>query len=330
MRFDGLWWRQFAYLGCVYGPEWWKRYSPPGFATAIFLLVGANRRGAIENMGQVLGADGVRAAWGALRMYAAFSHCMTETMEYFGPRPKPFRIDLPKHDLLAEAIAEGRGAIMLTGHFGNWDVAAKTLQRYDRPVNMVMAREANASTQEFVRRARIAAGVRVIYSDTSVFSSLNIIRALRQNEIIAIQLDRMVRSGGARAVPFFGRPAAFPSGPFQLARLSGAPLIPVFVPRLGTRHYAVHLGGRFSLAREAREARELDRVMSEVVGVFERMVRAFPTQWFQFTPFWSGEVAAAPRRRGQGDGQRAGGRSQETEDRRQKPEFRIQNSESRR
>src|SRR6266446_6639981 len=46
-RFDGLWWRQFAYLGCVYGPEWWKRCSPPVVAAIIFALVGRNRRGAI-------------------------------------------------------------------------------------------------------------------------------------------------------------------------------------------------------------------------------------------------------------------------------------------
>ena len=32
LRFDGLWWRKFAYLGSVYGPEWWKRYSPPWIA----------------------------------------------------------------------------------------------------------------------------------------------------------------------------------------------------------------------------------------------------------------------------------------------------------
>ncbi|MCC6847552.1 MAG: hypothetical protein IT294_03555, partial [Deltaproteobacteria bacterium] len=40
LRFDGLWWRKFAYLGSVYGPEWWKRYSPPWIAAIIFLCVG--------------------------------------------------------------------------------------------------------------------------------------------------------------------------------------------------------------------------------------------------------------------------------------------------
>jgi phosphatidylinositol dimannoside acyltransferase len=314
LRFDGLWWRKFAYLGCVYGPEWWKRYSPPAIAAIIFLLVGRNRRGATANMERILreGGRGSPSLW-ALRMFAEFAHCMTETMEYYGPRPHPIQLELPGHDPLREALHEGRGAVVVTGHFGNWDIAAKTLREYDRPINIVMAQEINATTQEYVRAAREQAGVRVIYSDSSVFSSLNMIRALRQNELVAIQLDRMLGPGGARPVPFFGTPARFPSGPFVLARLSGAPVIPVFIPRVGVRHYAIRVGHRHTLTREARDGHSLDRIMGEVVAEFEAMVREFPTQWFQFVPFWpqaaAPTISAEPERMTGTEGNRGRGRS---------------------
>ena len=138
--------------------------------------------------------------------------------------------------------------------------------------------------------------MRVIYSDTSVFSSLNMIRALQRNEIVALQLDRALGAGGTRLVPFFGAPAPFPSGPFVLARLAGAPMIPVFMPRLGTRHYAIRFYSRVELPREARDSHALDQVMREVVGTFEAVVREFPRQWFQFAPFWPTHtnVAMAP------------------------------------
>jgi lauroyl/myristoyl acyltransferase len=288
LRYDGLWWRQFAYLGCVYGPEWWKRYSPPAIAAIIFALVGGNRRGSIDNMQRLLGDSDANATVAALRMFAQFAHCFTETMEYYGPRPRPIALDEPLRDDLAEALREGRGAVVVTGHFGNWDIAAKRLREYGRPINVVMAREVNASTHEYVRQARERAGVRVIYSDTSVFSSLNMIRALQRNEVVAIQLDRALGAGGTRLIQFFGALAPFPSGPFVLARLAGSPLIPVFIPRLGTRHYAVRVCGRFQLAREARDNRALERVMTDVVRTFEVIVREFPQQWFQFTPFWPG------------------------------------------
>ena len=289
LRFDGLWWRKLAALACGYGPEWVKRYLPAPTAAIIFLLVRRNRRGAIANMARIVGAKRrTEAALAALRMYTEFARCMTETMEYYGPSAPPIQVDLPERDTVADALREGRGAVIVTGHFGYWDIAAKILHEHGRPINVVMAREANATTNQYVRAARERAGVRVIYSDTSVLSSLNMIRALRRNEIVAIQLDRSPGAVGARLVPFFGAPASFPSGPFILARAAGAPLIPVFTPRLGTRHYAIRVGDRFSVPQETRA---LDRVMAEVVHFFEDTVRAFPTQWFQFAPFWPGGAA---------------------------------------
>jgi len=294
LRFDGIWWRRLAWLGCVYGPEWWKQGSPPVIAALIYAGVGRNRRGAITNLQRVLGdPDGRRASRVALRMYAEFARCMTETLEYFGPRPHPVRIEPPARDLVAEALREGRGLVLVTGHFGNWDIAARTLENYDRPFNVVMAHEANATTADYTRAIREQAGVRVIYSDSSVFSSLNMIRALRNNEIVAIQLDRTLGVDTTRPVSFFGAPALFPSGPFVLARLAGAPLLPVFFPRLGTRHYAIRLGTRVGLPRDARDAASLERAMRGVVAEFEDIIREFPHQWFQFAPFWPEDAGAA-------------------------------------
>ncbi|MBI4514962.1 MAG: hypothetical protein HY699_03990 [Deltaproteobacteria bacterium] len=168
LRFDGLWWRKLAALACGYGPEWVKRCLPAPTAAMIFLLVRPNRRGAIANMARIVGtARRTEAALAALRMYAEFARCMTETMEYYGPSPPPIQVDLPERDNVADALREGHGAVIVTGHFGNWDIAAKTLREHGRPINVVMAREVNATTNHYVRAARERAGVRVIYSDTS-------------------------------------------------------------------------------------------------------------------------------------------------------------------
>ncbi len=294
LRFDGVWWRRFAYLGSAYGPEWWKRGSPPVIAAIIFALVGRNRRGAVANLQQVLGdGDARRCHAAALRLFVQFAYCLCETFESFSPRPQPLRVDLPTPDLIAEALREGRGAVLVTGHLGNWDVAAKMLAEYGRPINLIMGRELNQTTREYLRAARERAGVRVIYADSSALASLNMIRALRENQLVALQLDRMRDDQEGRSIEFFGRPATFPAGPFVLARLAGAPLISVFVPRLGTRHYAIRFGGsRVDLPREARDGAALGRAMRTVVGEFESIIRQFPTQWFQFAPFWrAGEAA---------------------------------------
>ena len=94
----------------------------------------------------------------------------------------------------------------------------------------------------------------------------------------------------SRAVP---APLAQIPNALTVLRLA---LIPVFVPRVGTRHYEVRVDRPIRVPREARDAQVLDRAMREVVRSFESMVREFPSQWFQFAPFWpaAGAVDLSP------------------------------------
>jgi lauroyl/myristoyl acyltransferase len=277
----------------VYFPEWWKRGSPPWVAAIIFACVGRNRRGAVANMRRVLGRQGwLRDYRNGLKVFIAFAYCISEALEYFSPRPKPLAFEEPQDDPIGRALGEGRGVVLVTCHFGNWDVAARTLARYGRPFNLVMAREVNETTAEYVRRARESAGVRVLLSDSSVYGPFNMLRALRQNEIVALQLDRPLGGDGARAVEFFGAPALFQAGPIRLARLAGSPIFPVFVLRLGPRRYRVVLGSERRVARTA-SAEEMDRVLGGIAREFEGLVRQHPDQWFQFAPFWPADAPAA-------------------------------------
>ena len=293
LRYDGIWWRQLAALGSTYGPEWWKRYSPPLIGAICFGLLKKNRRGAIANMRQIFPEGGPNPTRAALEMFAEFAFCISETLERFGPRPLPVRVDLPECDFVEEAVQAGTGAVVVTGHFGNWDIAALELQKYRRPIHLVMAHEENDTSNPYVQQLRQRVGLQVSYADRSALSSLSLLQALRRNEIVALQLDRLARSDSAREIEFFGRPAPFPAGPFELARLSGAPLIPVFAPRHGVRRYVVCFGSPRFIGRDIRGAR-LTAVMSEVAAELEAMIRAYPNQWFQFAPFWRENTAPAP------------------------------------
>jgi KDO2-lipid IV(A) lauroyltransferase len=290
---DGVWLRRLAYLGSAHAPEWFKRSAPHLIAALSFALVAERRRAAVRNLERVLGSDRWTAHWAALRMYSEFAFCTSETMESWAPAATPARVEPPEQDAVLDAIAAGRGAVVVTGHIGSWDIAAKGLRGKGCQVHVVMGREANPATQAMVEAARARAGVNVILSDASVFSSLGLVRALRRNEIVAIQLDRAARAGGVRTLPFLGAPAPFPSGPFVLARLADSPVIPVFAPRLGRRHYRVHIGTPVEVPRAARDPRVLDRVMLEVTRQLEEVVRRYPWQWFQFAPFWP-EAPPAP------------------------------------
>src|SRR5204863_9371761 len=105
------------------------------------------------------------------------------------------------------------------------------------------------------------------------------------SRIVAMQGDRDV-SGTGRRLPFLGRSASFPVGPFRLAALSGAPLFPGFVLQAENGLYETRVLPPMRLSSGADEAAEVDRAMRRFVALLEAMIRERPTQWFLFTPFW--------------------------------------------
>src|SRR5881296_99486 len=137
LRFDGAAWRRFAELGCVYGPEWWKRGSPPVIAAIIFAIARARRDAVLANQRHVQGPRGwMRERWDAYRVFAQFARSVTEGLEQWGSRPRPLELGYRNAEVFEAALAEHRGLVVLTGHFGSWEVAARMLSHLGRPVNM--------------------------------------------------------------------------------------------------------------------------------------------------------------------------------------------------
>ena len=81
---------------------------------------------------------------------------------------------------------------------------------------------------------------------------------------------------------FFEAEAAFPLGPFLLARASGVPVVPAFCVLGSDRRYTVRVGEPMRVEAEGERA-----ALKRWVGVVERTVRAHPEQWFNFYDVWS-------------------------------------------
>jgi KDO2-lipid IV(A) lauroyltransferase len=288
LRFDSGGWRRFAELGCVYGPEWWKRTSPPVIAGIIYLLGSKQRAAVMRNQRQVRGPRSrLREHWDAYRVFAGMARSMTESMEQWGPRPKPIRHTPIGAEIMEGAAAEGRGVVVVTGHFGSWEVGARMLTKLERQVNWVTASEPNPTVRSFVHEMRTRHGFNVIYSDRSVLGGLPMLKALRRGEIVCIQLEPWGALRGTHEVTFCGRRTRFQLGPFALARLAGAPLVPAFVVRRGIRNYEVRIPGRF----DPRTPAESEAAVAAVSAMYEALVRELPHQWLMFEDVWEADAA---------------------------------------
>jgi Kdo2-lipid IVA lauroyltransferase/acyltransferase len=291
-RYDGLFWRRLAYLGSAHGPAWWRRLSPSAFGAAFYAVLGAQRRAVRANQRRIRPErDAVAIERATLETFLAFARCLTDSLEAAGPRPPDFAVEAIGEEHLAEAHRAGHGAVMVTAHVGNWDLFGRIVAAKGFPVTIAMARERNESVRPFVEGLRDGAA-EVLYTDATAFAALDLLRALRQNRILAVQIDRPAGGDGDLRVPFFGRLVPFPVGPFLLAQAAGAPVLPVLSFLVGHHRYRVEVGGPIRIPRgSGRQAAE--SALGRVVRLLEANVREHPEQWFHFTEIGGEGFAAA-------------------------------------
>ena len=171
------------------------------------------------------------------------------------------------------------GLISLTAHVGNWELAGRLLAgRSARPTHVVVAPDEARELQRWVRRD--GEGVRFV-SRSRPTVSLELLAALRRGEVVGVQGDRALGTKGDIEVPFFGRPARFPLGPFLLSSGVGVPLLPAFCLLDAQYRYVVKIAEPFIAARGEEEA-----AARTWVGALEAIVREYPTQWFNFFDIW--------------------------------------------
>ncbi|HEY3067860.1 MAG TPA: lysophospholipid acyltransferase family protein [Methylomirabilota bacterium] len=172
------------------------------------------------------------------------------------------------------------GLISITAHVGNWELAGRLLAtRSERRTHVVVSPEEAPELERWVRRD--GDGVRFV-PRAHPGVGVELLAALRRGEVVALQGDRALGTRGDVSIPFFGRPASFPLGPFLLARAAGRPVVPAFCVLNDRHRYTVEIGAPIVVERGEEEA-----AARAWVGVLEDVVRGHPTQWFNFFDMWS-------------------------------------------
>lgn len=264
-------------------------------ALPVFYAALPAARHAVEgNLTQILGPCGSfekhRRSFGLFLTYAQ-SIAYLYSMHAGGVLPVEARfVDL--HNFEAP-FADGQGVITITGHFGAWQLMPYLLHNRERmpPVTMAMAEEPNAKLSELEMELRKK--FNIIYTTGSPFVLLELQKVLRRGEVVGMQFNRQV-GAGSLPLPFFGRTAMFPTGAVVLARLSGRPIVPVFsvYPDGDLTRVEVHYEEPIWVAHTKDRERDVGEALQRMVAVYERWVRRYPLQWFNFYDFWAPVGAA--------------------------------------
>jgi lauroyl/myristoyl acyltransferase len=274
-----------AALGARRFPRWWMRYSPPVFGLAAAALMPDARRAVRENLERIRGpASRWRDALETAETFTTYASCLTESLAQGSKNDTTIRTTYAGGEHMYEAAARGKGVLILTIHTAGWEVMTPLFSRATLlDVMVVMERERSETAEAISDVGRADWGSKVVRIDDDPLSALPILRHLRTNGAVAMQVDRAPRSGRTLPVSLLGRPYAIPEGPLRIAQRTGALMLPQFSARLGFQRYAVRSYPAFELARHASQA-EVLAAAQKVADAMGDCLQRFPTQWFHFGP----------------------------------------------
>jgi KDO2-lipid IV(A) lauroyltransferase len=194
-------------------------------------------------------------------------------------------------DHMIEALQKGKGVICITPHLGNWEMGGLLFSFKGGKLNVLTLDERDRDTKSFREEMRRRRGIRNIYidpKDDSPMAIIDAVRALRENEIVAMLGDR-IETQKTMDFNFFGRETSFPIGVGILAMATGAPVLPVFVVLEKSRKYRGVIETPIYFDAASREDREavIRRGMAELIKIFEAYIEKYPDQWYNFYSFWN-------------------------------------------
>ena len=177
---------------------------------------------------------------------------------------------------IEEVMARGKGAVLVTGHIGNWELAGAYVAARGVPLDAIVRGMANPLFDAYLNHTREAIGMTIVHDSEAVRRTP---RSLRAGRAVAFVADQGVMGLASTFVPFFGRPAKTPRGAAVFALRFNVPV--VFVVALRQPN------GRYRLVVERIEApqtgdrdSDVDAIVARFTQHLEKWVRAVPAQYF--------------------------------------------------
>ncbi len=212
-----------------------------------------------------------------------FTHFGRTSADFFSARCRDlFQLEssteIVGREYVEEALALGKGVLLVTGHFGNWERASAWLSFRGFPVSVVIRDADQSQVNQIVNGIRTASGTKIIPRGNA---ARPILEALRSNEIVGILPDQNAED---IYLPFFGKPAGTNLGVGVFRERTGAALLPVTCTYQGQQRYRIQFDPLLQ-PLEGYETRGEGTLRAFHIWL-ESKIRDNPDQWLWFHDRW--------------------------------------------
>ncbi|HLF18146.1 MAG TPA: lysophospholipid acyltransferase family protein [Candidatus Omnitrophota bacterium] len=185
---------------------------------------------------------------------------------------------------IQNTLAEGKGAIILTAHLGNWELGGALLGHLGYPLTIIALPHSERSVNSFFNLQRERHGNKVVQTNQAIRVCTD---ALKNKELVAIAADRDFSNSG-EVMEFFGHKTILPKGAAVFSLKLDVPIIPTFLIREGQGRFRLTIEKPIAAAAVQSVPNEKERIyalMRIYLRVIEGKIRQYPTQWLMFREF---------------------------------------------
>ncbi len=238
--------------------------------------------------------------WSSFRHFLAFGDAALDKVTAWSGHLSLRDVDMPDQSSgLHSVIPQDRGVLLLISHFGNVEaIRALTNSTVKTTINVLLHQKNAARFGRVLQKIAPQSQVNLIeVTDVGPDTAILLKDKIDRGEWVVIAADRIAIGAQDRtvSVPFLGREACFPQGPFILAHLLGCPVYMVAAWRQGRRYRVTwqKLGEQISLPRKER-VQAITHHAATYAAWLGDLVRQAPLQWFNFYDFWTAGKGPQP------------------------------------
>lgn len=179
-------------------------------------------------------------------------------------------------DIVKKCLERRRGIFFLTAHYGNWEIMGIDHgYRGACKLNSIIRRLDNPYLNEVALKFRTVSGNGIFCRDESL---LQIVRAIKNNEAVAVMMDQNTAKGGV-FVDFFGRKAATARSVARLSYRTGTPILPFFCYPTRNGTYRVKYGPELTLEKTGHKENDVIEWTQALEKFIEKTIHDTPNPW---------------------------------------------------
>jgi predicted LPLAT superfamily acyltransferase len=234
----------------------------------------------------------IKSIWSIYLNYFVFGTILLDKFAILGGLKGKFTYNFDGEHHLRDMVKNKTGGIIVNAHIGNFEIAGQLLERLNSKINILMLDAEHQKIKSYLTDVLSNKDVNIIPLQSDYGHIVPISEALINKELIAIAGDRFVEENKVFEIDFLGQKALFPSGPFYLAARFGVPITFAFAMKESKTHYHFYASAPESIKRfrdPVQQDKELRKVVEKFAKEFERILRMYPLQWFNYYQFWKTE-----------------------------------------